>query len=86
MVGPSSHHTNPPGVFEGPTFEWATEDSVRDAEALEAVRRFAEDYGQVPTQASWAAAGMSPCERTVRKRFGSFRAAMAAAGIDLNTV
>jgi hypothetical protein len=30
----------------------------------------------MPTRDSWTAAGMSPCDRTVRKRFGSFRAAM----------
>lgn len=25
MVGPSSHNTNPPGVFDGPGFQWETE-------------------------------------------------------------
>jgi len=51
------------------------EDAARDAEALDAVRRFVEEHGRLPTQDSWTAAGMSPCERTVRKRFGSFQAA-----------
>jgi hypothetical protein len=34
----------------------------------------------MPTQDSWTAAGMSPCERTIRKRFGSFQAAFDEAG------
>jgi HNH endonuclease len=63
--------------------EWVTEDAARDAEALEAVRRFVEQHGQLPTQDSWTAAAMTPCERTVRKRFGSFRAAAQLAGIDI---
>ena len=78
-MDPSSHFTNRSGVFSGPPWEWETEDSARDADALEAVRRFVSEYGQIPTQDSWAAAGMSPCERTVRKRFGSFRAAVEVA-------
>ncbi len=82
---PSSHNTNRPGVFDGPAFEWVKEDAVRNAVALEAVRRFAAEYGRMPTRDSWAAAGMSPCERTVRKRFGSFRAAMEEAGVQPRT-
>lgn len=60
-----------------------TEDAARDAGALDAVRRFIEEYGELPTQDSWTVAGMSPCERTVRNRFGSFRAAAKLAGIDI---
>ena len=82
-VDPSSHFTNRPGVFGGPAWEWETEDSARDATAIEAVRRFVDEYGRMPTQDSWTAAGMSPCERTVRKRFGSFQAAAEAAGISI---
>lgn len=81
-MDPSSHNTNPPGVFAGPAWEWETEDSARDAEALEAVRHFIEDHGRVPPQDSWTAAGMSPCERTIRKRFGSFRAGAESCGLD----
>ncbi len=81
ICGPKFPQYEPAGVFDGPAFEWVTEDAVRDAVALEAVRRFAEEYGRMPTQESWAAAGMSPCERTVRKRFGNFRAAMEEAGV-----
>jgi hypothetical protein len=80
-VDPSSHNTNPPSVFDGPGFQWETEGEARDAEALGAVRRFVEEYGVMPTQASWTAASLSPSERTIRKRFGSFRAAAERAGL-----
>ncbi len=43
--------------------------------ALEAVRQFIEDHRQVPTAELWAAAGLTPSEKTIRRRFGSFRAA-----------
>jgi len=74
-------NTNPPGVFGGPSLEWLTENAKRDAEVLDAVSRFGGQHRQLPTQDSWTAAGMSPCERTVRARFGSFRAAAEAAGL-----
>jgi len=80
MVDPSSHNTNPSGVFRGPPLKWLTEGAARDAEVLDAISRFVDQHGQLPTQDSWRAAGMSPCERTVRARFGSFRAAAEAAG------
>jgi hypothetical protein len=70
-------------VFSGPILEWVTEDTARDAEAVEAVRRFVEDHRRLPTEDSWTAASMSPCERTVRSSFGSFRAAAEAAGLGL---
>lgn len=77
---PSSHFTNRAGVFSGPCWEWVTGDSARDAEALDAVRRFVSEFGHMPTRDSWTAADMSPCERTVRKRFGSFKVACEMAG------
>lgn len=83
-MDPSSHNTNRSGVFGGASWEWIIEDNARDAQALDAVRRFVADRGELPTQDSWAAAGMSPCERTIRKRFGSFRAAAEGAGIQVN--
>jgi hypothetical protein len=84
MVDPSSHNTNPPGLFGGPSLEWLTEDAARNAEALDAVSRFIEQHRMVPTQDSWTVAGMSPCERTVRARFGSFRAAADGAGLTVH--
>ena len=80
-MDPSPHNTNPADVFGGPAFRWQTKDSARDSEALDAVRRFVQEHGHMPTQDSWAAAGVTPCERTVRQRFGSFRAAVEAAGL-----
>ena len=70
-----------PAYFGGPALEWLTEDAARDAEVLDAISRFVDQHDQLPTQDSWMAAGMSPCERTVRARFGSFRAAAEAAGL-----
>ncbi|HVC77239.1 MAG TPA: hypothetical protein VND96_12075, partial [Candidatus Micrarchaeaceae archaeon] len=35
--------------------------------ALEAVRQFIDDRGQVPTADQWAAAGLSPSEKTIRR-------------------
>lgn len=61
--------------------EWTTEADAPDVEVLDAVRRFVSERGQLPNQDSWTAASMSPCERTVRNRFGSFRAAADAAGV-----
>jgi hypothetical protein len=50
--------------------------------ALAAVRRFVEERGVLPTSASWTAAGMRPSEKTIRRRFGSFKAALQFASID----
>ncbi|MGH7487446.1 MAG: homing endonuclease associated repeat-containing protein [bacterium] len=50
-------------------------------EALAAVTRFVEERGVLPTSASWTAAGMRPSEKTIRRKFGSFRAALAAAAL-----
>jgi hypothetical protein len=63
--------------------EWVTEADCRDSEALEAVRRFVEEHGELPTEDSWTAAAVTSCERTVLKRFGSFRAAAQLAGLDI---
>jgi hypothetical protein len=48
--------------------------------ALEAVRQFIEDHQKVPTAELWAAAGLCPSEKTIRRKFGSFRAAARLAG------
>jgi len=52
-------------------------------QALEAVRRFVAEHGTSPTAASWTHAGLSPSEKTIRRRFGSFKAAVQCAGIDV---
>ncbi len=48
--------------------------------ALEAVRQFMQDHRQVPTAELRAAAGLTPNEKTIRRRFGSFRVAARLAG------
>jgi hypothetical protein len=55
---------------------------VRLAKGIVALRTFVEEEGCFPTETSWTAAGMSPSERTIRRRFGSFRSALVAAGIE----
>ncbi len=48
--------------------------------ALKAVRQFIQDHGLPPTPESWTAAGMTPSEKTIRRRFGSFQAAAKMVG------
>jgi hypothetical protein len=57
----------------------SSEPGFRTDMALDAIRQFISDHGQPPTAKSWTAARMSPCEKTVRRRFGSFRGAIEAA-------
>ena len=57
---------------------------ARDTEALAAVSRFIEEFGVEPNQYTWAAAGVSPSGKTVRRRFGSFRAAYSESRPRLN--
>jgi hypothetical protein len=78
-------HKNHPDVFGGSPYEVADAGDARDREVLEALRQFVESQGGPPTQESWTAAGFSPSERTVRRRFGSFQAAVAAAGLELGS-
>lgn len=49
--------------------------------ALDAVRSFIAAHGQPPTAKSWREARMSPSEKTIRRRFGSFRQAIHRAGL-----
>lgn len=83
MVDPAIHNSNA-SKFRGGRLAVLSTDDPRFPEglALEAVRQFVEDYGQVPTADLWAAAGLSPSEKTIRRRFGSFRAAARLAGSD----
>ena len=81
LVDPSSHNTNPPGVFDGEDVPLSDVAETRLEEAVAALRQFVEDQGGLPTAESWAEAGMRPSEKTIRRRFGSFRAAVVAAGL-----
>jgi hypothetical protein len=50
-------------------------------DALDSIRGFIGAYGARPTAESWTAAGMTPSEKTIRRRFGSFRAAAEQAAL-----
>lgn len=54
----------------------------RRVAALEAIRHYTARFNRMPTAAGWAAAGMTPSEKTIRRLFGSFRAAFDAAESD----
>lgn len=68
--------TNGAAEFAGMAYEVGTCEVKPDEAVLAAIRRL---FGQPPDQDSWAAAGLRPSERTFRRRFGSFAAAVAAA-------
>ncbi len=72
----SSHNTNPPSVFDGEAVPISDVADARLEEAVGAIREFIEDQGRLPTAASWAEAEMRPSEKTIRRQFGSFQAAV----------
>jgi hypothetical protein len=71
----SSHNANPPGVFDGEPVSLSDVADTRIAESVAALRRFVAEHGSLPTAESWTQAAMRPSEKTIRRRFGSFRAA-----------
>lgn len=82
VVDPSSHNTNPPGVFDGESFPLSDLADAKIEEGIDAILRFFAEQRCLPTEESWTAAQMVPSARTIRRRFGSFRSAAAAAGIE----
>src|SRR5712692_3357424 len=72
--------TRTPFEFGGRRLRLGLNGSRASDQALEAVRRFMAERGTLPTAASWTRAGMSPSEKTIRRRFGSFKAAVQCAG------
>jgi hypothetical protein len=80
MVDPAIHNSNT-FEFGGRPMRLASARSAPSEEALEAVRHFVAQHATLPTQASWMASGMSPSEKTIRRRFGSFRRAIQLAGV-----
>ena len=82
MVDPSSHNANPPGSFDGEAVALPDLADAKIEEGIEAVRSFVAEQRCLPTEENWTAAQMAPSERTIRRRFGSFRLAAAAAGIE----
>jgi len=79
--GGPSHHTNPPGVFDGEAVPLPDMANTRIAEAVAALRRFVAEHGSIPTAESWTEAAMRPSEKTIRRRFGSFREAIQRAAL-----
>ena len=76
VVDLSSHNTNPPGVFDGEAVPISDLADSRLEDAVAAIREFIEDQGRLPTAASWTEAEMRPSEKTIRRQFGSFQAAV----------
>ena len=54
---------------------------TRIAESGAALRRFVAEHGSLPTAQNWTEAAMRPSEKTIRRRFGSFREAFQRAGL-----
>ena len=75
----SSHNTNPPGVFDGAPCVLRDSSDDRDEAALAPIRAYLEEFGVRPTAEAWTATGMTPSEKTIRRRFGSFRSAVGRA-------
>jgi hypothetical protein len=82
LVDLSSHNTNPPGVFDGQAVPLSDVSDTRIAESVAALRRFVAQHGSLPTAEGWTEAAMRPSEKTIRRRFGSFKVAVATAMID----
>jgi hypothetical protein len=81
-VDPAIHNSNT-CKFKGPRLAVPSTADRRfpdDDLALAAIRQFMDDHGQVPTAKLWIAARLSPSEKTIRRRFGSFRTAAGLAG------
>lgn len=53
-----------------------------DADLKQSLRRLADDLGRPPTTCEYQQAPVGASEATLRKRFGSWEAAVAAAGLD----
>ena len=84
MVDLSSHNTNPRGVFDGEAVPISDVADPRLEEAVASVREFVDQSGRLPTAESWTEAAMRPSEKTIRRRFGSFREAIQRAGLSLD--
>ena len=78
----SSHNANPPGVFDGEAVPLSDMADTRIEESVAALRRFVAEHGSLPTAQNWTEAAMRPSEKTIRRRFGNFKVAVATAMID----
>ena len=77
----SSHNANPPGVFNGEAVPLSDVADTRIEESVVAIREFVAERGSLPTAATWTEAAMRPSEKTIRRRFGSFREAIQRAAL-----
>jgi hypothetical protein len=78
LVDPAIHNSNTL-EFGGRRLRLSLNGSRASDQALDAIRRFVAERGTLPTAASWTHACMSPSEKTIRRRFGSFKAAVKSA-------
>jgi len=78
----SSHNANPPGVFDGEAVPLSDVADTRIEESVAAIREFVAEHGSLPTAESWTEPAMRPSEKTIRRRFGSFKVVVATAMID----
>lgn len=79
VVDPAIHNSNT-REFIGRRLRLPEGDLGIDLDdALASIREFMIEHGSRPTAESWTAAGMTPSEKTIRRRFGSFRSAIEAA-------
>ena len=81
LVDLSSHNTNPHGVFDGEAVPLSDVADTRIEESVAALREFVAEHGSLPTAESWTEAAMRPSEKTIRRRFGSFREAIQRAAL-----
>jgi hypothetical protein len=81
LVDLSSHTANPPGVFDGESVPLSNAADTRIEESVAAIREFVAEHGSLPTAKSWTEAAMRPSEKTIRRRFGSFREAIQRAAL-----
>jgi len=57
---------------------------TRIEESVATLREFVAEHGSLPTAESWIEAAMRPSEKTIRRRFGSFRKAIQRAGLSMD--
>ena len=79
--GPKFPQYDPPGVFDAEAVPLSDVADTRIAESVAAHRRFVAEHGSLPTAESWTEAAMQPSEKTIRRRFGSFREAIQRAAL-----
>ena len=69
------------GVFDGAAVPLSGVADTRIEESVAALREFVAEHGSLPTAESWTEAAMRPSEKTIRRRFGSFREAIRRAAL-----